>query len=479
MKILSSLSLLIATTCLNANPAPESTSLSSSSADYNGNTLILKGNVALDHGFGKMLAEQAFLEKQEPGKDFPFSFIRLLNDVHVVTTDAEIKCETADLDFINLKGTLLPKLQDKVTYHEKQRPLRLMSDAVEIEIEKKGFDGKKMTYQLNNLNAKGDVIIDFAKTFTLRADRAHYANVHNKGILTIFPEGEQGLCYLTQEGNQVAATQIALDCGMSRLNFLNPSGRLLSSFVPQIKNAEMLFNAKELIWDHLKNTLSLKGNVHVEETSLGTIDTDGILQIAQSKHEGKRFLKSIRSQGKTTLTYSDPSLHDTHTLTTYGPMILDREHMRLTIESPLQNGKVGHDKQLVYTESDLTVSADKALVEYALVDGHLQPVSLLLKGNVHVSSANATDPALCGLSDRILFSHATKTLILSADPSKKVLFWDEEQGVSISSQEIHVTQDPTTHKRAIKGVGSVKFAFSNEENSLLQQHFPIFKVAHE
>lgn len=470
---------LLASACLHANSVPESTSLSSSSADYNGNTLILKGNVSLDHGLGKMLAEQAFLEKQEPGKDFPFSYIRLLKEVRMTTPDAEIKCETADLDFISLKGVLLPKIQEKVTYLEKERSLRLMSDSIEIEMEKKGFDGKKMAYRLENLHAKGDVVVDYAKAFTLRADHAHYTQMGSKRILTVYPAGDEGLCHLTQEGNQVAAAQIQLDCDKSRLSFLSPSGRLLSSLVPQIKNAEMLFNAKELVWDHLKNTLSLKGNVHVEESSLGTLDTDGIIQITQAKHEGKRLLKSIRSQGKTTLTYSDPSLQEVHTLVTYGPVTLDREHMRMTIESPLQNGKVAQEKQLLYIESGLTVSADKALIEYALVDDQLQPVSLLLKGNVHVSSPNDNNQALCGLSDRILFSHATKTLILSADPSKRVLFWDEEQGLSISSQEIHVTQDPTTHKRAIKGVGSVKFAFTNEENSLLHHHFPTFKVSHE
>ena len=50
---------------LTAAVKPDSGMLSSSSAAYDGNALVLSGQVSLDHGLGKMRAEQAVLEKQE------------------------------------------------------------------------------------------------------------------------------------------------------------------------------------------------------------------------------------------------------------------------------------------------------------------------------------------------------------------------------------------------------------------------------
>jgi lipopolysaccharide export system protein LptA len=471
------ISMIALTSSLLANSSTESTSLSSSSADYNGNTLILKGNVVLDHGLGKMIAEQAFLEKQESGRDFPFSFIRLQHDVRVMTDHAELKCDAADFDFISLKGTLLPKAQEKVTYVENDHELRLISDHIQLDIEKQGFDGKKTAYHLDKIHATGDVIVDYAKAFTLRAGSALYEHANKKGILTAYPANEETPCHLNNEGNEVLATKVQVDLAESRLSLQSPSGRLLSSLVPHIRNAEILFKANQLIWDHLKNTLSLKGNVDIKEASIGTIQSDGVVQIVQTKTQGKHLLKSIRSQGKTTLTYVDSITKLPHQFITYGPLHLDREHLRVAIESPRQNGQVLEEKQISYSENNLTVFADKGLLEYALVDGELQPVSVLLKGNVRLASSESNEHSLCGLSDRILFSPSTKTLILAADPNKRVLFWDEEQGLRISSQEIHITEDPSTRKKAVKGVGNVKFAFSNEENTLLHKTFPTFKVS--
>ena len=472
------LSLIFLTTTLFAEPLSESTSLSSESADYNGNTLILKGQVVLDHGLGKMMAEQAFLEKQEAGKDFPFSFIRLQNQVSVqMPNRSELQCETADLDFVALKGVLYPKDQDKVTYIDNENQnVRLMSDKIELEMSKAGFDGKKTAYAVQSLFANGDVIIDYAKVFTLRADHAHYTKGDKQqGIITAHPK-ENMSCRLMHEGDLIEANTIRFDLGSSKLSFDHPKGVLNTPLVPDVQKGEISFSSDLLLWDHLKNTLVLKGKVHIQEPSLGKIDSDGAIQIIQAKNKGKRTLKSIRSNGKTVLEYEDAG-KVAHKLVAHGPFFLDSDHLRVSIESP--ENALTKKLQIAYNEAELAVFADKAFLEYALVDESLQPVSLTLKGNVRLFSHDRNQPAFCGLSDRVVFSPATKTLILSADPSKKVLFWDEGQGLHVSSQEIHVTQDPATKQKAVKGIGNVKFAFTPEEDTMLHQHFSFYKVSNE
>ena len=44
---------------------PETGSVSSTNASYDGTALVLTGHVILDHGLGKMTAEEASLQRQE------------------------------------------------------------------------------------------------------------------------------------------------------------------------------------------------------------------------------------------------------------------------------------------------------------------------------------------------------------------------------------------------------------------------------
>jgi hypothetical protein len=60
-------------------------------------------------------------------------------------------------------------------------------------------------------------------------------------------------------------------------------------------------------------------------------------------------------------------------------------------------------------------------------------------------------------------------------PGQKVLFWDEQQAVRMSAQEVHLTQNPTSQQAVIQGVGNVKFTLSTEENDALKKFFPQYK----
>ena len=100
-----------------AAPLSETGSLSSTDASYDGNALVLTGHVVLDHGLGKMNAEEASLQRQEGGKDFPFSLIHLNKDVLLsLKNNAKLQCESADLDFSALKGLLHAKEGGTVVY---------------------------------------------------------------------------------------------------------------------------------------------------------------------------------------------------------------------------------------------------------------------------------------------------------------------------------------------------------------------------
>src|SRR3989338_4543239 len=98
-------------------PSSGAGGVSSTDAEYDGNGLLLKGHVILNHGLGKMNAEEAVLQKQETGREFPFSFIHLEKGVSLQLKDnAELLCDKADLDFQTLKGSLFSQEKQRVVY---------------------------------------------------------------------------------------------------------------------------------------------------------------------------------------------------------------------------------------------------------------------------------------------------------------------------------------------------------------------------
>lgn len=477
----------------NAPAGIDSGSLSSSDASYDGNSLLLTGHVVLDHGLGKMTAEEASLQKQEAGKDFPFSLINLRKDVLLaLKNSAQISCGTAELDFTTLKGILHAADGGKVIYTDlvkKKRggeatPLKLTGKQVQLNFMKQAQDGKKTEYEIDNILAKEEVVIDYADDFQLHAHQALYRKELSRdykgskkefqGIVTAYPKDEQSPCRLCHQGDEIFAEMVDLDLINSKISLLHPKGALASSVVPHLQKGELRFQADHLDWDQIKNTLTLKGGVSIDENSLGTLSAEDELQIAQTTVQKKRVLKAIHAKGPSILIYKDAS-NVIHRLTSSGSIDFNREKLRATIDSMEKEGVVPQDRQLYYEEEEFAVYADHASLEYSVNGETVQPSSLTLMGNIRLFSHDPKKPARCGLADRLTYSLTTKTLILSANPGKKVLFWDETQNMHLGAPEVHITQDPETHQQTVKGVGAVQFAFSPDEQSKIQQLFPLLK----
>src|SRR5579863_9410868 len=205
-RIIISFALCIAPLAASELPPEGADSLSSTQANYDGNSLILTGHVVLDHGLGKMTAEEASLQRQEAGKDFPFSLIQLRKDVLLaLKNSAQITCGSADLDFTTLKGTLLPAEHGKVVYSDQIKkkkggdatPLKLSGELVELNFSKQSSEGKKTNYEIDTILAKQEVVIEYADNFELQAHHALYRKGSSqsdktsqrefRGVVTAYP----------------------------------------------------------------------------------------------------------------------------------------------------------------------------------------------------------------------------------------------------------------------------------------------------
>jgi lipopolysaccharide export system protein LptA len=185
-------------------------------------------------------------------------------------------------------------------------------------------------------------------------------------------------------------------------------------------------------------------------------------------------LKNIHAQGPSTLIYKDER-NISHRLISSGSIDFNRDKLHATIDSFEKEGAVSQDNQLYYEEEEFAVFADTASLEYSFTNDTLQPSSLTLSGHIRLFSHDPQKPSRCGLADRLTYSLTTKTLILSANPGKKVLFWDESQGMRLSAPEVHIIYDSETKQQHIKGIGAVQFTFTPDEQSKIQQLLPLSK----
>lgn len=467
--------------------------LSSTNASYDGSSLLLTGHVSLNHGLGKMTAEEASLQRQEAGKDFPFSLIQLRKDVILsLKNSAQISCGSADLDFAALKGSLLSPENGKVVYTDqikKKRSsdtslLQLSGKFIDLNFSKQS-DDTKTDYEIDNILAKEEVVIDYADNFQLHAHHALYRkelSPDNKtskkefqGVVTAYPQDDQSQCRLSHLGDEIFSDMVDIDLINSKISLLRPKGTLATATLPHAQSGEIHFQSDYLYWDQAKSVLTLKGNISIQEASLGTLDAQDELQIVQTTAGGKYLLKSMQTQGPSVLVYKDTH-KNTHKLVSHGSIHLDRDKLKATIESPKKEGKTALDKQIYYEESEIAFYADNASIEYSVVDDSIEPSLLNLKGNIRLFSHDPLKPPRFGSADRLTYSLTTRTLILSADPGKKVLFWDETQGMRLSAPEVHIVYDAETKQQSVKGIGAVQFSFTPEEQSKLQQLFPQLKV---
>jgi hypothetical protein len=482
--------LSLCTTPLSAiTPISETGSVSSTNASYDGTALILTGHVVLDHGLGTMTAEEASLQRQEEAaKDFPFALIQLHKEVLLaLKNSSELRCEHADLDFSTLKGLLRAKENERVAYRDtfkgkksdELNSLQMLSRTLELNFSKQEQEEKKIDYEIESVLAKDDVEIAYTGDFVLYADHALYRKLPSQtasrelqGLITAFPKDAQDQCHLIHQGDLIDADSMDVDLLHSKISMLHPHGTLVSSLVPHGEKANMRFHCDHLSWDHLDQLLTLQGGVEIDDDVIGSLASQEAIELKHTIVEGKRILTSIHAKGPTSLLYRDREQNRQHKILCKGDIHLDRNQLLATLNSPETQGKVTPSQQLYYEEEEIAFYADHASLEYAEQAGSLQPVSLTLKGNIRLFSHDPQQPFRCGIADRLSYSLATRTLILSANPGKKVLFSDESQGVKISAREVHITRDPETKQQTVKGVGNVQFAFSVEENEMLKQLFP-------
>lgn len=460
----------------------EDNTISALNASYEDNNLILEGDVKLDHGLGTLSAEQASLYKQENNKDLPFSSIHLQEKVKIICKNqATLTCDLAKLDFVTLQGKISSIGPTPVTYTDKilnckeGTPFQVQGQTIDILFDEQSKEAG-MEYGCKEILAKENVMIEYANDFKIKTDEAHYKSTAPdasslNGTITAYPIAPHAYNHLYYKDELIETSFIEIAVEKSCLYLKDPKGSLPSSLFSPKQKGQLFFTCKDLNWDHQNGLLTLQKDIQIQESHFGCLAADQILTIEQNKKEDPTFIKSIHVNGRCILSHNDSSL------TSHGSLHIDGVKGHLTAISPKKEGKTELEDQVLYQNSDMSLQADSAFLEYSEPLHEL--ASLTFQGCVRIQSLATAKTARYALADRLVYSPDTKTIILSAYTGKKVLFWDEEQGATLSAKEVHLTQNPLTHKTEIKGIGNLKLSLSKDEQQHLKNHFPSFPTLEE
>lgn len=411
--------------------------ISSKKASYDGNALVLNGDVLVDHGLGKLASGSARLEKEE--KDGPFSSISLREEVLITLKNlGKISCATADLNFVAMTGKLLPKAGQLIKFvNLGPDHFTLASTQADLEFAKEGD-----SYKVRKLDADGQVQVEYGADFTLDADHATYVNDGSPHI-TAMPN-----CKLSHHDDLIEAERAEL--------FPNTSTAVLMEAKGVLNPRGMKFSCKKMTWENEPHQLTLQGDVSVSDEELGTLHCDEQVELYQKQQEGKWILSSMVAKGKTELTTRFKQL-----LICYGQMRLDQERLLLTLESP-------QNYPIEYFHDEMKLCSDHAELSYS---NDYDPEKLQLSGNVQLQIEGSG--SRCAKADQFVYLPAEEKMVLSSKNGGNVLFWDKDQDLSISAREVHIAR--VDQKEIVKGVGNVRFAFSSSENELLKKLFPFYK----
>jgi len=421
-----------------------SSDLSSDHATYDGEMLRLEGHVFLDHDLGQMEAETAILKKG--GTSLEFSSIHLKDQVSIFFEDqGKLFSDQAFLDFQTLKGTILSG-EYPVVYHGND--LELFSTAIDLTLSK-----NETAFGLDCLLAKENVHIDYMEDFHLDCDEAYYKN----STLIATAKQQKKPCHLTHLGDTVDAQKISFDLDTNLLTFHSPKGKLSSLFFPTDSERNCTFASNLLIWDHNNELLMLRGAIVIHDPSMGTLIGDHLFSLQQHTHLGKKVIQSIETEGKTVLVADDGQ-----SLTSYGTLKIDRDNLMMSCTST-------EDNQILYENREVRLHADTATIEYALHQMELKPHLVHLHGNVKILSRDVQRPLRKGLADHIIYDPITHETRLLSDEGNHVLFWDDEKNLTLSAPEILISVDPVSKEESIKGIGTVRFMFSEEEGKRFEK----------
>lgn len=410
--------------------------MSSKKASFDGKVVLLEEEVVLDHPFGKLKTEKAYLEKGSEEK-FSFEKAKLEQGVEVLlNTGQKIKSQTAEA---SLYDKWL-KFYGAVCFEDPQDGC-ICANEVEA-----FFEEKNSKYEIYSVKGVQDVKAEFksgrkilcnyafyqpGKTFKLLGDAENPCHFTDQEMDI---KAQSGVCDLKNEKGvleQVDA-QIKLVAGDVKsivyINALKMDYCDKTKTLSSNKSTKIACDAYGLKSDLTEFKVKLKSNNQLQEAGM-----HGFVHIKGPFHE------SLECQGVV-------KIHE------------GRQEMTFIADK---------DQSIVFKTHEYMLKAGKARLFYKQGHDRFIPIKLEIEDDVVLIDLR-TDKKAYGRSHQAEVFLEDQRIHLYGKGSSRVLYVDPAQEVHLSAPEVVITKTGEG-KISAQGIGAVRFGFNEEEKKALQK----------
>ncbi len=415
---------------------------------FNKNNLHFENGFYLEHSFGKIFANKANFTNFKKASFFDFT---LMDGVKLITNNnSTITSDNANFDSLSSKIRFYSN--DYVNYDDqiKKKKMNIRSKEVECLLDTKNCIKKINIEDIYSISFLQEVILTIENKIKIFSDKAIFEKKENSSNIYLYPKSNQ-LCFFTYEDSEITTPFAKLDLNNSDLILTYPTGTIKNLLK---KQNIVCFSSDKLIWHNFENALLLTDNVQIIDSQFGIIHSDEVEILKKIKENA---IRKIISRKNTTINFF--SKNNAH-LTTKGIIELDHEKKQISAFSLKRE-----NQELVYEDCDVYISAKKAKLNYNL-DKSIQNITL--ENDVRFIYQKEKNSLGYGIADKIEYYPIEKMIKLISDDNKKVLFWQKDNSLKLSANEIHINQK---EKNDIKGIGDVRFTFNLEEENLIHEIF--------
>ena len=322
-------------------------------ADYDGESLYLKGHVFVEHGIGQLSAESAILTQSKEESRHPLENVDLHKGIYIELVDgASLRCETAKINYLKLHGALEGgKHNPYVIYHDlgmskengrPRTPLSLSSLKMQLKLNELPDDTQELSHSVDTISADGDVKVQYDNRYILSSDEAVYQRKTIEptkenpwpGLITLKSKNGLRRCHLKRdESDSLFATKITVDSSGKRIHLDNVDGSVRAQDVID-HVTQIHFESQTAYWDQIENFIELKKNVKVSLEGIGKLSTHNKVELHYTEKDDVREFTTIQSIGDTSLTYFDPTFNQTRKMHCYEAIHIDNQSLEATLLSP-------------------------------------------------------------------------------------------------------------------------------------------------
>jgi lipopolysaccharide export system protein LptA len=437
--------------------------IKSKNLSFDNKFLNLENDFVLENDLGTIKAKKAKIENFNKNKlkltltdDV---ILESINNTKLLAKEAILDLESSNITFLS---------DDKITFFSTLDTKKIKNKNFYIEA-KQARSNLNIEHYLNKPNIKDIYSITFTdnifakidEDLTINSSIAKFFQEKENSFLFLYPK-ENEKCLTSYKNSYILSNNVKIDLIDNNITFENASGEILDF----LKNSNKItFSSSQMLFNNFENSILLKDNVVLKDENKKIFSNE--VEIIK-KIKNKNLHKMI-TRGNTIIEFLNKKTNKTSTLTSTGTLELDNDKRLISAFS----NKKKLNENLIFQDEMVMLTSKKAFLSYSNDDVITE---ILLKDNVKFTYKKDKNTIGYGIADSIKYNPKTKILKLSSNENKRVLFWQDDDAIHLSANEIIIDQN---EKESIKALGDVRCTFNLDEEKFFNEIFSEYMWSYE